>query len=154
MTSKPAFHRNEASRYRTYEVNITNTAAPYNFVSKLDQTLTKVVKVELIEARITGVPVTGSNPDHEYYQLSLKEIGVDAVSDNGRGNRIRLFLDGARTHRTFTDRLLCNREQPMDLHQLSVVLHYPSNIVVGSSDVTGLYLTLRVYQDTWLPGLV
>ena len=123
-----------------------------DFDAQLDHPLRHVVKVDLIAYKVVGVPTSAGVPDFEYVGVSIDQLPVNISSTTGQSNKFVLQLDGARTHQQVTDRVLDQSSTPVDIQRLRVRVFKPDGTLAngtttGSTDLTGLFLTLRVTQD-------
>lgn len=122
---------------------------------KLDQAIEGVVRVELIEYKIAGAPVTAGVPNEEYFRFECPRLGLNATSSANHGNAICLALDGARTTRVYSPpRKISDQASPLTLTQfeIAIVKGNGGNAVAGT-DYTGIYLTFRVTEDKGAPRL-
>lgn len=144
----------EASRYIAREIFIINEDSS-EFIARLDTTVKAVVRVELVDYKITGVPTTAGAPNYEYFRLDASSMGSDSISNDGQSSGLVLHLNGARTFVTYSPaRPIADREVPVQLKEVNIRLTKPDGqrALIGT-DYTGIYLTFKVTQDRNLPEL-
>ena len=144
---------NDAKRFRTSEIVLarsTTDGSVTDFQARFSVDLDQIVKVELVEYSLTGVPVTGTTPDYPYFRLDLGQLESDSYT-NAQGSGLFLFTaaNGPNEHKTYSPpRLVKLMDSPTRLRDLRVRVSLPNNTTaVSGTDITGVYLVFRVWQD-------
>ncbi len=110
----------------------------------LNQRLDNVTRIELIEAAVTGVPVTGSLPDYPQLRVSLDGLDVPRVAQDGV-HGIPVVLTGASTHHVYAGRVLfSDTRNLLRLDGGRVALSKHDGTPVTQDEVATLSLTLLV----------
>lgn len=115
----------------------------------LDQELSGAVRVELIDYKVTGVPVTAGVPNFEYLRIEIPRLSPSATTNVNHQGSICLQLNGTRTFQVYTPpRRVTDQASALWLKQFSVSIIKPDGSpAVQGTDYVGIYLTFRVTED-------
>lgn len=145
----------ENHRFHIEEVVLTRTTSDGSvseFTAKFGSALNNVIRIELVEYSITGVPVTGTTPDYPYFRVALDRMDASGYSNAGVGSGLFLFTaaSGPNEHVVYSPpRNVKIYKSPIELRETRVVVSLPDNTLATSGvDLTGLHLVLRVWRDS------
>lgn len=154
----PPQYRNNSSkstRYVESEIFLAFTSSAYPVAVKLDKSLIGIVRVELVEYKVTGVPVTAGVPNTEYLRIENSRLGLNSTTNVNGGDSICLMIDGSRTYRGYSPpRRISDQASGLYLNKLEFRIMRPDGQpAIQGIDYTGIYLTLRVTEDSDAPKL-
>lgn len=138
----------EINRLRIQDVVVvvTGSEAP-QVVKRIGAPVSHVIQIELVEASIAGVPLTGGVPNYDYLSVKLENFGYDSVWTAAGNDGLPVFVLGERTSHKYTDRVLVQSESPAVMRDVRIALSKPDGTIATSSDFSTLMLVFRVTYD-------
>lgn len=150
----------DSRRFKIHEIVLARTTSDgsvTNFTAKFGSEIQSIIRVELVEYLITGIPVTGTTPDYPYLRVELSGLDTSGYSNAAVGGGLFLFTaaSGPNEHIVYSPpRNIKVYESPISLKETSVKVTLPdATQAVSGTDLTGIHLVLRLWVDVNAPRM-
>ena len=150
----PSARQKDPTRIRETLLYIekANFTADADFVYQFPP-MEKVVRIDLVEMAIRGVPTTGGRSDYPYYSVEFDRLPVNSVASNSLNGRILVPLEGVDSRRSYSEGFVIRKgDVPMDLYEIRTRVYRSDNRVATSTDIDSIVVVMRVYQDLGAQG--